>query len=237
MAAAQERIDNESATGSRRMAKAATDEQSDLRRRARRRLIGAMALVTVIAVVLPWVLEREPRPSDQDVSIQIPSPDSSAFKSPVAAGKAAESASASKPASEAKPLESKPVEPSAAPQPDPLRSEQDKVLAAPLPKAAAAKPAAKESAQPAPEAKKKPDASADGKQYVIQVTALADAEKAVGIQKDLVGKGLKAYTEVVKTASGEVTRVRIGPFPGKEAAEKEKSRLKTLGIDGNVVPR
>jgi len=213
------------------MAKAATDEQSDLRRRARRRLIGAMALVTVIAVVLPWVLEREPRPGDQDVSIQIPSPDSSAFKSPVAAGKSVE------PAPEAKPPESKPAEPSTSPPPDPLKSEQDKVLAPPLPKAAVAKPAAKESAQPAPEAKKKPEASAEGRQYVIQVTALADAEKATGIQKDLVGKGLKAYTEVVKTASGEVTRVRIGPFPGKEAAEKEKSRLKTLGIDGNVVPR
>jgi len=234
------------------MAKAATDEQSDLRRRARRRLIGAMALVTLIAVVLPWVLEREPRQRDQDVSIQIPSPDSSAFKSPVAAGRPAETAAGEKPAASASPASepkaaepnaagAKPVEP--APQVDPLKSEQDKVLAAPQPKSAPPKAAAKEPAPkpPVQEAKKKPETAADGKQdakqFVLQVTALADSEKALAIQKELAGKGLKAYTEVVKTASGEVTRVRIGPFPGREAAEKEKARLKGMGFDGNVVPR
>src|SRR5688572_18519067 len=62
------------------MAKATTDEQTQLRRRARRRLIGAIALAIVIAVVLPWVLEGEPQQPEQDVSIQIPSLDSTPFE-------------------------------------------------------------------------------------------------------------------------------------------------------------
>ena len=40
-----------------------------------------------------------------------------------------------------------------------------------------------------------------------------------------------------RQASGDVTRVRVGPFPSREAAEKERARLKSLGFEGNVTPR
>jgi DedD protein len=222
------------------MAKAASEEQVQLRRRARRRLIGAIALVTVIVVILPWVLEHEPRDSDQDISIQIPSPDATGFNPKVQSVKPAEPVKV--PVQESKPEQGEPkpdVQPAAA---DVLKAEQDKLLAPPQPKVAAAKPTAKEK-PPAPpvEPKKNPaekqDAAADGKGFVVQVTALADGDKAQAIQKDLIGKGLRAYTEVVKTSSGDVTRVRVGPFPNREAAEKERVRLKSLGIDGNVTPR
>jgi len=223
------------------MAKAVTEEQAQLRRRARRRLIGALALATVIAVILPWVLESEPRQGDQDVSIQIPSPDSSAFRSKVVPGKPAEpeksAATAAKPAdAEARPSVAEPPS-------DALQSEQDKLLSVPTPKAVTPKPPAPKDtpAVAALEAKKKPqvksESAVDGKRYVVQVTALADADKAQGIQKELAAKGLKAYTEKVTTASGEVTRVRIGPYPNREAAEKERARIKSFGFDGNVVPR
>jgi cell division protein FtsN len=34
-----------------------------------------------------------------------------------------------------------------------------------------------------------------------------------------------------------VTRVRVGPFNGRDAAEKERVRMKSLGFDGNVAPK
>jgi DedD protein len=92
-------------------------------------------------------------------------------------------------------------------------------------------PAEAKKAEPA-EAKKE-----SAGQFVVQIAALADADKASGIQSQLAAKGLKVYTEKVHTAAGEVTRVRVGPFPNREAAEKERARLRGLGFEGNVAPR
>ena len=77
----------------------------------------------------------------------------------------------------------------------------------------------------------------DGKQFVVQITALADTAKAESLQKALAAKGVKSYTEVVTTTAGEVTRVRVGPFSSRETAEQERTKLKALGYDGNVAPR
>ena len=221
------------------MAKAATDEQVQLRRRARRRLIGAVALVTLIAVVLPWILESEPRPGDQEISIQIPSPDSGTFATRVVPGK---SPVPSKP--EPGPPAPAPEAPSAVPPGGVLQAEQDKILAPAPSKSVPAKekpPVAKEPKPAAADVRKKVaeprEPQADGKQFVVQVGALADAAKAESLQKALAAKGLKSYTEVVKTSAGEVTRVRVGPFANRETAEQERARLKALGYDGNVAPR
>ena len=65
------------------MAKSISDEELQLRKRARRRLIGAIAVVTIVAVFLPMVLDHEPRPVSQDVSIRIPSPNSGIFTSKI----------------------------------------------------------------------------------------------------------------------------------------------------------
>ena len=65
------------------MAKSISEEELQLRKRARRRLVGAIALVTVIAVFLPMVLDHEPKPVSQDVSIKIPSPDAGVFTSKI----------------------------------------------------------------------------------------------------------------------------------------------------------
>lgn len=210
------------------MPKAATDEQLQLRRRARRRLVGAIALVTVIAVVLPWVLEREPRPSEESIAVQIPSRDTP-FEPRLAPGKETPEPS------DAQRTRAAPASDARTSATDTLQAEQDKVLSAPD------KAPAKERAAPAPEPKKrsaeKGDAADKKQQFVVQIAALADADKASGIQQELAAKGLKAYTERVKSANGEVTRVRVGPFASRDLAEKERSRLKALGFEGNVSPR
>lgn len=64
------------------------DSQIDLKKRARRRLVGSAALALAAAIVLPMVMDHEPRPPSQDVQIRIPSQEGSNFTSRVIAGKA-----------------------------------------------------------------------------------------------------------------------------------------------------
>ena len=45
-----------------------------MRRKARRRLIGAIVLVAALVVLLPMVLDHEPKPIGADVPIRIPEP-------------------------------------------------------------------------------------------------------------------------------------------------------------------
>ncbi|RIX46953.1 MAG: hypothetical protein D3M94_09645 [Rhodocyclales bacterium GT-UBC] len=55
------------------------DAQLQLKKRARRRLVGALAFVSVVAVVLPMVMDNEPRQVVQDVEIRIPGQDEKPF--------------------------------------------------------------------------------------------------------------------------------------------------------------
>jgi DedD protein len=100
---------------------------------------------------------------------------------------------------------------------------------APTEHAKAAAPA--ESPRHAAEPAKAPGA------YVVQVAALSDAAKAKQLQKQMSGVGVETYTEVVSTKTGDVTRVRAGPFATREAAEKARAQLKKAGLDGHVVPK
>lgn len=63
------------------------DSQIDLKKRARRRLVGSAALALAAAIVLPMVMDHEPRPPSQDVQIRIPSQEGSNFTSRVITGK------------------------------------------------------------------------------------------------------------------------------------------------------
>ena len=209
------------------MARAISDEELQLKRRARRRLVGAVVLVAASVLVLPMVLDTEPRPVSQNITIRIPSPDSEAFTSKVAPapaprapeGKTAAPKGDSK--ASAAPLASK----------DAPRAEAAPEAAAPA-KAAKPKAPAKTAAKTA-----KPAPKSAGGTFVIQVIALADAEKAQRMQGQIAAAGIKSYTEVVKTVKGDVTRVRAGPFATREAAEKAREQLKSLGMNGNITTR
>ena len=57
------------------MAKQLMEDADNLKRRARRRLIGAVALATAIVVVLPMLLDSEPKSVGRDIEIRIPDKD------------------------------------------------------------------------------------------------------------------------------------------------------------------
>ncbi len=65
---------------SRRSEKRHADSQNDQlipeKKRARRRLIGAIAIVLAVVIGLPMVLDSEPKPLNKNILIQIPSKDS-----------------------------------------------------------------------------------------------------------------------------------------------------------------
>ena len=51
----------------------------EMRRKARRRLVGAIVLALAAAIILPMLLEEEPRPLGDDVSVKIPPVDEGKF--------------------------------------------------------------------------------------------------------------------------------------------------------------
>ncbi len=239
------------------MPKSISDEELQLRKRARRRLVGAIALVTIVAVFLPMVLDHEPKPVSQDVSIKIPSPDAGVFTSkitPVAplqksspavksdlpapserpadgvgaridAPKTATAVPAAKPANDA-PAASNDTEAS-----PPLKTAPDKGLT----KTPADKPKVDKEIS-ADKSKIKTNAKGAAG-YVVQLAALNDPDKAKQMRDQLTASGVKAYTEIVPTARGNVTRVRAGPFGSRADADKARDKLKALGLNGNVIPK
>jgi DedD protein len=149
------------------------EQQQDvatLKRRGRRRLVGAVALVLLAVIILPMVFDPEPRPVAPPVSVRIPGEDETPFKP--------------------KPPAQKP----------PVAEKQ----------AAEKKQAAKE-------------------EYVVPVGAYVSFESVTG---RLAAAGIPYFTE---PAQGNLTRVRAGPFPSREAAEQAAAKLKDLGLQPGTV--
>lgn len=78
-------------------------------------------------------------------------------------------------------------------------------------------------------------ASAQEERFIVQIGAFADASKASEIRQKLERAGLKAYTQVVNTKDGQRTRVRVGPFDGRSAADKAAARIKALDLPASVL--
>jgi DedD protein len=180
-----------------------------LRRRARRRLVGAIALVVLAVVVLPVILDQKPRPGPQELTVQIPRQDSGPFKTRVLP----------------------PLSPPAAP----ATSEPAQASPPPPDKPASAEPAAKASAKTAEKARPK---AKTAEAFVFQLGVFANPDNAKQVRDRAASAGVKSYTEQVKGQQGEQTRVRAGPFPSRGSAEKARDKLKALGMDvGQVAQR
>ena len=198
------------------MAKAISDEELQLKKRARRRLVGAIALVLLVVVFLPMFLDSEPKPLNQDIAIIIPplpGPDSPSRPATAAPAGLAPSGPVVSPAK----TETAPF----GPAPVPVA----------LPKAETPKP------EPGPAPVQPAKTSED---FVVQLGAFSNAANARALQRKLQENKFKAYTEVIKNSGGERTRVRVGPYDSREAAEKARQRMRSLKLvlgDATVVRR
>jgi DedD protein len=223
------------------------DETLELRRRARRRLVGAIALVLALVIVPPWVMDLEPKPVATNLTVEMPRPDAGALKpAPAAApAKPAAPAGAVPPAPlAAAPTAAAEKQTGTVPRPPDVSPETGKAGERPKPDAAKAAPKPEPVARAAPAER----AGADAKRaeailnaepaYLVPLGAFANKDNVKALEARLAKAGVKYYTEVVTTPGGEQTRVRAGPFPTKEAAEKSREQLKGLGLSpGPVIAR
>lgn len=217
---------------------APADAATQLKKRARRRLIGAVALALLAAIVLPMVMDHQPAPPLKDIQVRIPSPDEGmaprGAPKPVVAMAPPEKEEKfvpppSEPVSSARPAEQGETKPIAKAEPRPEPKPEPKPEAKPD-----ARSAADEAAR-AQEALAGKAAAAES--WEVQLGAYQEP----GRVKLLVGKlkelGIPTYTEKVETPNGPRTRVRAGPFPTQEAAEKARVRVKIVGVDGPVAKK
>ncbi len=248
-----------------RAAKAPDDEPIDPmlpeKKRARRRLIGATALVLAAVIGLPMIFDSEPKPLSDDIEIQIPSrdkteaaasrpmplPPDAAPAEPRADARGdtkpdtkSDSKSDTKPDSKSAakadaPLDLPTVKPAADAKPQP-----DAVAKAVPPASTDRKPATVEkkpaAAEKKPVAEEKKPADAGKARFVIQVAAVSSHTKADDLQNRLKKAGIKSYSQKVSTKDGERYRIRVGPFGSREEADRMRGRLAALGLSGTVQP-
>lgn len=199
---------------------AESEEALQLKRRARRRLVGAIALVTFAVIILPLILDKEPGPAGPPLSVQIPSQDAGGFNPRV--------------------LPPAPPPPEA---PAEAKKAEAAVLGteAPAPKAATPVPRAEPAAvaavakAPGKAGEARAQTAPKDQAWVVTLDAFSDKKNVTQLRAKLSAAGVKSYTEPVKTSKGELTRVRAGPFASKEAADKARTKLEAMGLKPGAV--
>jgi DedD protein len=182
--------------------------------------VGAIALVLLAVIVLPWIFDPQPRQAPP-VSVRIPGEDETPFV----------------PKSAPKPPAAKAEKPAPAPEHAPAAPAAPKAETKAAEKSPAAKPAPAAQSVPASTAteRARAEAALANAQFFVPVGAYADPSAVIA---KLKAAKLAYFTEPVATAKGTVTRVRAGPFASREAAEKAHKQLKALGFTpGNIASR
>jgi len=224
-----------------------------IRKRARHRLMGSVVLVLGAVVGLPLLFDSQPRPVAIDTPIVIPDRNQVA---PLTAAVAPKTGSVKEPApvqADPAPPETAAVAKSAVANSAGLDPNEEVVskTGKPEPKVDP-KPEAKTEAKP----ESKPEVRADTKEAdkakalldgkeapkseqsvrsVVQVGAYAELAKAREVRAKLESAGFKTYTQEIDTKDGKRIRVRVGPFPSKEEAEKTAEKIRKLNLQTSVL--
>ena len=207
------------------MARSISDEELQLKVRARRRILGAVAIVVAFVVLLPMVLDSQPKREVQEVAINIPTQDKAPPFNPSL--KSAETANSSRVDvktmlhGEASNDVAKPAAAESRP-PAELKSTD---------KSAFDNAKASESATSADVGK--PAEGKSGK-FAVQLGVFSNPDNAGQVENKLKENKIRHYTETVKSPPGAI-RVRAGPYTTRADAESALTRLKLAGIGGGVV--
>jgi len=192
------------------MATTASTEASEIRRRGRRRLIGAIVLVILAVVFVPMILDSEPKRPQGQLSLDIPPKENAPPLPPPAPSKGAAATPAP---SKAEPLAKTLVPPETA-----------KAIAAADPAkvvTASEQPKAVDSAQPP---------KLEG--FAVQVGAFKDEDKLSQARQKLASAKIPHFVE----RRGDLNRLRAGPYSTREDAEKALASIKAASLNGQVVP-
>lgn len=217
------------------------------------------------AVVLPLVMEHEPKQAGQDIQIRIPSQEGANFASRVIQGAAPSPAKPSVPAEDDRAATgSAPVVPSpsegdtanvpppkapapVAAKPDELKPEPTKAESGSVHKPDTQTEKSERPAHADVSANKRDEAERAAAILSGQKTASADASSGFVVQlgafKDAAN--VSSVRAKVKTAGyssytealGDKTRVRAGPFASRDAAETAAAKLRKAGLSAVVAAR
>ena len=211
------------------------EQEIQFKKRARRRLVGAVALVLLMVTILPMVLDdRVAKSPQQEIAISIPSQDGAEFASKVV------------------PVGPVTPEPVVSPEPQPKKAPVKETAPAkavellPSAKVEAPKPAqvvTTKSEAPKTTSAQKPPTEKNSTQnsnttsdaYTVQIGVFSDIAKVKKLQQKLKTLGYKSYTEMIDTPKGEKIRLRAGPFVNREQADNALAAVKEAGLPGLVV--
>ena len=232
-----------------------SDSQLELKKSARRRLIGAAFFVIVTAAVLPMIMETAPPPQLNDFRIvtaeerNAPAPvaapatppaESEPVTPPVPVAQSdVKTVDATAPVKPAESVPAAPVVVAAAEPPKPEAKAELKpetkvaVDKKPEPAKSAEKPVEKKSEKPA----EKKDAKDQTGQYYIQVGVFADADNVKQVRAKLKAQGISSWTEEATGNLAGKTRVKAGPFPSKDAADKALAKITKAGMNGMIAKK
>jgi DedD protein len=84
-------------------------------------------------------------------------------------------------------------------------------------------------------AEAKPAAAAETGRFIVQFGAFTDVAKSREVRQKVEKAGLKTYSQIAKTADGDLIRVRVGPFGTKDEADKAAAKIKALGLPASIL--
>ena len=194
------------------------DQELNLKKRARRRLVGAIALVLMMIIVLPMILKDRVASSPQD-KITISLPGEQQTITPVAPSDFDSSIVPTEPVTPALPS-----------------TETNEPTAQTVdPEAAAAKP---EKPAPVNEAPPKvPNKPKDEAKhhFYVQIGVFSDEANVKQLQGKLSDLGYKSQTEKIDTEKGKKIRLKTQLFADRNEAAIALENIKDSGLTGMVV--
>ncbi|MGB6102584.1 MAG: SPOR domain-containing protein [Pusillimonas sp.] len=239
-------------------------QASELRGRARRRLIGALALVLAAVIVVPMLFDSSvpvdetstpvvvpaivPPSTENDVALAPVNPDTDpGLAAPAPEGQAQTTDLADGTVQQPVLIDPQAVEPAPTqPAPEPAAPDTPK-------------PAEKPEPAPKPEPKPSTDRTDDGSvaiallegrspgaatpapapskgSFILQIAAYT-SEQDANVRRDrLVSAGVtNAYVENASSSGKPTYRLRVGPFPTRDAAQAAQARLRALGYDNGFI--
>lgn len=217
------------------------EQELILKKRARRRLVGAIALVLLMVIILPQVLQDRALLAQQEpIKITMPElvniPAEAEVNNPVVSNavtqqsepEAVTAASPENPvevASENKAADMKAPAVEAAPVV--AKKTENKPVQGTETKVAVKVPEASKSPLPAP--------SKSQETFSVQVGVYSDAENVKRLQEQLKQAGFSTHTEKVKTPKGDSLRLKAGSFKSREDAVAALDKIKAIGLSGIVI--
>lgn len=239
----------------------ADNEHLELKKRARRRLVGASALALLAAIVLPMVMEHEPRQAGQDIQVRIPSQEGANYAARVIRGQDAAPPKPALPAPASVPVEplaqaSAPVAAVSGPivpppshsekterdQREAAKAQERKLSAANEAQAAVKELARREQEQAKREAQRKENEARKEEARAEEAKAQragdssrekgGDASRAAAILNGETPSAAKASSPA-RTGSGHFV-IQLGSFKDSANASSLKSRAAAEGVGAYV---